>query len=417
MNMKTIGAAILVGAAVAGCGDKKTTDVETKTAEKDYVAITVDGKKLMKSAINADVDKILAAQGAEIPEAQRAYARQMTENQLVQAFIVENVLVAKAKAEGFVVTDADRKAREAEFLKSIAKMPNAPKSVDEYFKKFPLGAERGRQEFENGILIDKMIKAQQAKLPQKDYAAEAKKIIDGIVSNNAQVAKSESSALDKIKALKAELAKAKDIPAKFAELAKKHSACPSSAKGGDLGEFTHGQMVKEFDEVAFTLPVGTVSDPVKTQFGYHLVLVTKKTPAVEAKGDEPAAPEKVQASHILIKSSASQPVPKAEDVIDRLKKQAERKFVQEFVMQQIGEAKIEASENFKQFLPPSAKPAAKPAAAVKPAPKPAAKPAKIETKPVKVEAKPAAKPAAKVETKPVAKPAAKPAPVEKPAAK
>ena len=51
------------------------------------------------------------------------------------------------------------------------------------------------------------------------------------------------------------------------------------------------------------------------------------------------------------------------EVIDRLKKQAERRFVQEFVMQQIGEAKIEASENFKQFLPPSAKPAAKPAPA------------------------------------------------------
>ena len=206
--------------------------------------------------------------------------------------------------------------------------------------------------------------------------------------------------VNKIKALKADLDKAKDVPGKFAELAKANSACPSSAKGGDLGEFTRGQMVPEFDKVAFTLPIGTVSEPVKTQFGYHLVLVTKKTPAVEAKGDSPAAPEKVQASHILVKADASQPVPKTEEVVERLKKQGEGRFVREFVMQLIGEASIEASENFKQFLPPAAKkPAATPAA--KPATKPAAKPAKVESKPVKVEAKPAAKPA------PVEKPAAK----------
>ena len=392
MNIKMIGAAVVVGAAVAGCGEKKATDVESKTAEKDYVAITVDGKKLMKSQLDADVDKILASQGGDVPAEQRKYARQMTENQLVQSFIVENVLVGKAKAEGYVVTDADRKAREAEFLKSIAKDPTAPKSVAEYLKKFPLGEERGRKEFENGILIDKMIKARQAKLPKKDYAAEAKKIIDDVVSKNAKVADSEKAALDKIKSLKTELDKAKDVPAKFAELAKANSACPSSAKGGDLGEFTRGQMVPEFDKAAFTLPVGTVSEPVKTQFGYHLVLVTKKTPAVEAKGDSPAAPEKVQASHILVKADVARPVPKADEVIERLRKQGEGRFVREFVMQLISEAKIEASENFKQFLPPAAK---------KPEAKPAAKPAKVESKPVKVETKPVAKPV------PVEKPAAK----------
>ena len=371
MNIKMIGAAVLVGAAFAGCSEKK--GVDAKAPAEDVVAVTVNGKSLKKSQIDADAEAVLKAQGDKIPEAQRAYVRQTIENQLVQAFIVESVLVAKAKSEGYVVTDADRKAREAEFLKSMANMPNPPKSVEEYFKKFPLGEERGRQEFENGILIDKMIKAQQAKLPQKDFTAEAKKVVDDVVAGNEKVKGSEAKALEKIKSLKTELDKAKDVPAKFAELAKANSACPSSAKGGDLDEFTRGMMVPEFDKVAFSLPVGTVSDPVKTQFGYHLILVTKKTPAVEAKGKAPAAPEKVRASHILVKADASRPVPKIEEVVERLKKQSESKFVREFVMQQIGEAKIEASENFKQFLPPAAKPAAKPAE--KPVEKPAAKPA------------------------------------------
>ena len=65
--------------------------------------------------------------------------------------------------------------------------------------------------------------------------------------------------------------------ADFAELARKHSKCPSSAKGGDLGEFGPGQMVPEFDKVVFVNAVGEVSDPVKTQFGWHLVEVTSRT--------------------------------------------------------------------------------------------------------------------------------------------
>jgi len=65
--------------------------------------------------------------------------------------------------------------------------------------------------------------------------------------------------------------------ADFADLARTHSQCPSSSRGGDLGEFAPGQMVREFDEVVFSAPVGEVQGPVKTQFGYHLVEVTNRT--------------------------------------------------------------------------------------------------------------------------------------------
>lgn len=61
----------------------------------------------------------------------------------------------------------------------------------------------------------------------------------------------------------------------FETAAEKYSLCPSGARsGGDLGFFGRGMMVPEFETAAFSLPVGEVSEPVKTQFGWHLIVVT-----------------------------------------------------------------------------------------------------------------------------------------------
>ena len=64
--------------------------------------------------------------------------------------------------------------------------------------------------------------------------------------------------------------------ADFAALAAENSSCPSGQKGGDLGSFGPGMMVKAFDEVVFNEAVGEVHGPVKTQFGYHLLEVTSR---------------------------------------------------------------------------------------------------------------------------------------------
>jgi peptidyl-prolyl cis-trans isomerase C len=63
----------------------------------------------------------------------------------------------------------------------------------------------------------------------------------------------------------------------FADMAKEHSDCPSGKQGGDLGEFSPGQMVREFDDVVFSAELGQVHGPVKTQFGYHLIEITNRT--------------------------------------------------------------------------------------------------------------------------------------------
>lgn len=59
----------------------------------------------------------------------------------------------------------------------------------------------------------------------------------------------------------------------FDKLAKKYSTCPSAKKGGDLGEVKPGQMVKSIDNVIFKKPVNKIHGPVKSKFGFHLVMV------------------------------------------------------------------------------------------------------------------------------------------------
>jgi len=62
----------------------------------------------------------------------------------------------------------------------------------------------------------------------------------------------------------------------FEDLAKEYSQCPSGAQGGDLGHFSQGQMVPEFDAVVFNEALNTVHGPVQTQFGYHLLETTSR---------------------------------------------------------------------------------------------------------------------------------------------
>ncbi|MBE5775720.1 MAG: peptidylprolyl isomerase [Clostridiales bacterium] len=65
----------------------------------------------------------------------------------------------------------------------------------------------------------------------------------------------------------------------FEAAAAEFSSCPSSQNGGSLGEFGHGQMVPEFDQACFSMEVGAISEPVKTQFGYHIIRLDEKNEA------------------------------------------------------------------------------------------------------------------------------------------
>jgi peptidyl-prolyl cis-trans isomerase C len=126
----------------------------------------------------------------------------------------------------------------------------------------------------NRLLMDNLLAAE-GKAATTDEAMkkvydEAAKQIEGEQEVHARHILVETE--DEAKAIEAELKKGAD----FAELAKTKSKDPGAADGGDLGFFTKDQMVPEFSAVAFTLEPGKISDPVKSQFGWHVIKVEEK---------------------------------------------------------------------------------------------------------------------------------------------
>jgi len=153
-------------------------------------------------------------------------------------------------------------------MKLVAKAAEAKKIDDRDDFKARLAFARNR------LLMDNLLaaegKAATTEEAMKKVYDEAAKQIQGEQEVHARHILVETE--DEAKAIEAELKKGAD----FAELAKKKSKDPGASDGGDLGFFTKDQMVPEFSTVAFSLEPGKISDPVKTQFGWHIIKVEDK---------------------------------------------------------------------------------------------------------------------------------------------
>ena len=369
-KIKIAGTALVAAALVAGCSKNETTDIAPNAAhdvaaapaeDPNEVMVSVGDKNLTRGEIAKMVDAVLAKEGDKIPAEQLAYQKRMIGAQVAQGFIMDNAIAVKATELGYKVSDDDFKAFTEKVIKQFEGRPDAPKTIEEFAEKLPFGKDYVMAQLRSQALIEKMIEGEVTSKNKTDYSAEAKKIIDGIKEKNAKLVPA-ADAEKKIKELKATIDATPEAEksAKFAELAKANSDCPSGSKGGDLGFFTHGQMVPEFDKAAFELPVGKVSDVVKTSFGYHLILVTEKKPAVEAKGETLAEPESVKASHILVKVGEPEKVPDEADVVAFLKNRNSRAQIGEFLQDILRKSNIKATGEYKSMLPPPETPKAKP---------------------------------------------------------
>src|SRR5471030_2363007 len=153
-------------------------------------------------------------------------------------------------------------------MKIVAKAAEAKKIEDRDDFKSRLAFARNRLLMDNLLAVEG--KAATTDEAMKKVYEEAAKQISGEQEVHARHILVETE--DEAKAIEEELKKGAD----FAELAKKKSKDPGAYDGGDLGFFTKDQMVPEFSAVAFALEPGKISDPVKSQFGWHVIKVEEK---------------------------------------------------------------------------------------------------------------------------------------------
>ncbi len=345
MKCKKIFSITLTGALAlaSGCKDKQGAEAPStapaaamgssvsEPKDPNEVVASVNGTQYLRKDLDTMVNAILRARN--VPEEHMEMARSQFEKQAAYSFIMKTLLLDQAKKEGIEITAADRQDQ-IEKVEEQLKAQN--KTMDQYFQESPMGEERARAEFEDGLVIDKLLTA---KVMDKIVVGddEVAQQIAEIETANKEIEeknKNLESANAGTKAKIAEIKKRLDDGADFAETAKENSDCPSGQQGGDLGEFTRGRMVPAFENAAFSQEVGKVGEIVETQFGYHLIKVTAKSPAVEADGDTPAKPETVTASHILIRSEQAdtpRPVPTADEIKEDLKQSRSREEIQNYI--------------------------------------------------------------------------------------
>lgn len=329
-------------------------------------AAVVNGTTLTMKDLKAELDRVLQ-QAMAVGQSVQGPDLDALRHKTLDNMIDRELLAAEAAKQGIKVSQADV---DKQFAELKAKFPN-PEEFNKVLQKMGVTEAEGKAQLmrDMGIqlylkgIIDKMPAPTDAEMKaffeqNKDRFGEPEQVrashILVKVDGNADQA-TKDAAKKKITELLGKLKKGAD----FAKLASENSDCPSKAQGGDLGFFGHGQMVKEFEDVAFKLDKGKLSDVVQTQFGFHIIKVTDK------KAGKPATFDTAKSK-----------------IADEMKEGKVRETVMAAVKKLRDQAKIEvfikdAAPSPAAATPPApgATPPAPPAGATPPAP-PAPAPAK-----------------------------------------
>lgn len=263
----------------------------------DATVVTVNDETITEQRLNEAIDLQIRRSGPQLANLPAAYLdrfKQQIRPRVIEGLVAETLLDQEIKAANLVVTDEQVVAA----IEAQGAKQNPPITIDKFQAmveaqggnfdevKSQYKANMARQQFletQWAGKIDVNDAAVQAYYDEntKDFETpeqvQASHILIKPIDDPNDPNETKAKAAAKAKAEQL-LAQIKD-GADFAELAQANSDCPSASKGGDLGLFGHGQMVKPFDEAAFALQPGEMSDLVETKFGYHIIKVTDRKEA------------------------------------------------------------------------------------------------------------------------------------------
>lgn len=269
-------------------------------ADPEAVVVTVNGTPIKEAAVAAELEKRIEAMksrmqpGQEMPEAQKQQMRMGIVDMLVQ----QEILKQKLAAKNITVSEEEVMAKIEEIAKANDQtMDEVKAEIAQYGMTFEDLLEQIRPQVEMAKLADASMDDPKLVEEAKAFYAENPSyfVIPEEVRASHVLIKVEPTATDEEKA--AAKAKAEEVLAKakagedFATLAKEYSDDPGSKDTGGEYTFGRGKMVKPFEDTAFALEPGQVSDLVETQFGYHIIKLSEKTEGGTQPFDE--AKEKI----------------------------------------------------------------------------------------------------------------------------
>lgn len=248
------------------------------------LVVDVNGHKMTQEQLNAEVSKRLLAMKDQIPPDRLQQAKDSIKKRLVDDFVIRNLLMDEVNRQKITATDKDV-GEAVDQLKST--LPPGV-TIDELMKRNQVTSEQMHEEIRFGIRINKLVLAStggKTKPTDKEITSfyqknkDKFKLPESVHVRHILVAK---AAGDDEKTKAEKKAKADDLRkqllggADFAKTALTSSDCPSKQTGGDLGTFTRGQMVKPFEDAAFSQKKGEIGPVVETDFGYHVIEVLDK---------------------------------------------------------------------------------------------------------------------------------------------
>jgi peptidyl-prolyl cis-trans isomerase C len=253
-----------------------------KKADAAGVAVEVDGVKMTKAQLNEELQKRLAMlKKGQIPADKLEQAKAEIRKGLVDDFVIRTLLAKEVAAKKVTATEKEIAAVMEEMK---AQLPPGV-TMDELIKKNQIDVAKMRDDIGMNVKISKLIeKALGGKIKISD-----KEISEFYENNKDKFTKPETVHArhilvskvpeDTEKSLKDKKTKAADLRKKltggadFADLAAKNSDCPSKQAGGDLGTFPRGQMIKTFEDAAFSQQKNAIGPVVETDFGFHIIQV------------------------------------------------------------------------------------------------------------------------------------------------